>query len=117
MPKRSSVQPHLGLDKLEARYRQARDPVETCHYQIIWLLAQGRPTDEVVMVTGYSRSWIYELVMGYDQLCPESIGDHRHTPGVETLLSPQQKVKLWQVLQSKEFHTKSIGLKNSQEQR
>jgi len=59
MPKRISVQPHFGLDELEARYRQAIDPVEACHYQIIWLLAQGRPTDEVAVVTGYSRSWIY----------------------------------------------------------
>jgi len=59
MPKRISVQPDFGLDELEARYRQAIDPVEACHYQIIWLLAQGRPTDEVAVVTGYSRSWIY----------------------------------------------------------
>ena len=82
MPKRITIQPHLSLDELEARYRQAIDPVEACHYQIIWLLAQGIPTDEVAVVTGYSRSWIYELVTGYNQLGPESLGDHRHdNPG------------------------------------
>ncbi|WP_081431257.1 helix-turn-helix domain-containing protein [Moorena bouillonii] len=42
------------------------------HYQIIWLLAQGLPTSEVVAVTGYSRDWIYELVRSYNRLGVEA---------------------------------------------
>ena len=52
MPKRISISPHLSLDELETRYRQAKAPIERSHYQIIWLLAQGRPTQEVAAVTG-----------------------------------------------------------------
>lgn len=57
-----------AIDELEIRYRQAKDPIERSHYQIIWLLATGRPTEEVADVTGYSRNWIYELVWGYNRL-------------------------------------------------
>ncbi len=46
MSRRITVQPHLSETELATRYRQAKDPVERNHYQIIWLLAQGRPTEE-----------------------------------------------------------------------
>jgi hypothetical protein len=52
MPKRITIQPHLSLDELEIRYRGAKDPIERSHYQIIWLLACGRATEEVADVTG-----------------------------------------------------------------
>jgi len=59
MPKRIIIAPHLSVEELEHRYRQAKDPVERSHYQIIWLLAQGKLSQEVASVTGYSRIWIY----------------------------------------------------------
>lgn len=68
MPKRITIAPRLPIEELEHRYRQAKDPVERSHYQIIWLLAQGRPTEEVASVTGYSRIWIYELVGGFAKM-------------------------------------------------
>jgi len=78
MPKRITIQPHLSLEELERRYRQANDRTERSHYQLIWLLAQGKPTEEVAALTGYSRSWIYELVWGYNRLGPDTLGDKRH---------------------------------------
>ena len=62
MPRRITITPHLRSEELESRYRQAKEPVERTHYQRIWLLASGKHTSEVAAVTGYSRSWIYELV-------------------------------------------------------
>ncbi|MBN3879175.1 MULTISPECIES: helix-turn-helix domain-containing protein [unclassified Nostoc] len=47
------------------------------HYQIIWLLAKGICTQEVAAVTGYSRSWIYELVWGYNRNGFKTLGDQR----------------------------------------
>ena len=100
MPKRITIQPHLTLDELESRYRHAKDPVERSHYQIIWLLASGKPTQEVEAVTGYSRNWIYELIWGYNRQGPESLGDKRHqNSGGEPLLNDIQQAQLWQVLQ------------------
>lgn len=77
MPKRIRIAPHLSMEELEARFRQAKTTTQAHHYQIIWLLAGGKTTAEVMAVTGYSRGWIYELVWGYNHLGPESLGDQR----------------------------------------
>jgi hypothetical protein len=56
MPKRISVATHLSIEELEQRYRQAKDGIESRQYQIIWLVAQGKKTEEVKEITGYSRT-------------------------------------------------------------
>ncbi len=92
MPKRITIAPYLSLDELESRYRQAKDPVLRSHYQIIWLLASGRPTEEVTAITSYSRNWIYELVWGYNRVGPETLGDGRHqNPGPKPKLDDEQQ--------------------------
>ena len=99
MPKYITLEPHLSLEELHTRYRQASDPVERSHYQIIWLLASGKSPREVAAVTGYSRSWVYELVWGYNRLGPESLGDgRRKNRGAEPLLNDVQQALLWQAL-------------------
>ena len=61
--------------------------MERSHYQIIWLLAQGKRSNEVAQITGYSRSWTYELVWSYNRLGPKALGDKRHdNPGAKPLL-------------------------------
>lgn len=77
MPKRITIQPHLSLEELQNRFRAAVTVKLAHHYQIIWLLAQGKMTEEVMEITGYSRDWIYELVRGYNHFGPDSLGDHR----------------------------------------
>jgi hypothetical protein len=68
MPKRISIAIHLSLEELEKRYRQAKDGVESRQYQIIWLIAQGKKTQEVEEITGDSRTWMYALVKRYARL-------------------------------------------------
>ncbi len=100
MPKRISIESHLSLEELQVRFREAKDPILAHHYQIIWLLAQGKTTTEVMKITSYSRSWIYELVWGYNRIGPESLGDHRsHNQDHDPLLNDVQQAQLWQVLQ------------------
>lgn len=99
MPKRVTVLPHLSASELESRYRQAKDPVERTHYQIVWLLASGKTTQEVAQVTGYSLDWIRKIVRRYNQKGIEGLGDRRHdNPGGEPLLSEAQQAQLWQAL-------------------
>lgn len=101
MPKRIKIEPHLTVEELGMRYRSATDPTEKTHYQIVWLLAQGRHSEDVAEITGYSRSWIYELIWGYNRVGPETLGDQRHKhPGAEPLLSAQQQQELKEVLRS-----------------
>src|SRR4028119_1538207 len=100
MPKRITIAPHLSMEELEARFRQAKTTTQAHHYQIIWLLAMGKTTAEVMAVTGYSRGWIYELVSGYNHLGPESLGDQRdQNRDSDPLLNDIEQAQLWQVLQ------------------
>jgi transposase len=99
MPKRISVMPYLTIEELEQRYRSSTDRIERSHYQIIWLLAKGRRTEEVAEVTGYSRDWIYELVRSYNRQGVEVVGDlRRQNPGASPKLDDVQQANLEQAL-------------------
>lgn len=99
MPKRITIARHLSLEELESRYRGAKEPIERSHYQIIWLLASGRRTEDVAEITGYSRNWIYELVWGYNRVGPGTLGDGRvDNPGAAPILDDVQQANLWQAL-------------------
>ena len=101
MPKTIKIVPHLVSEELEGRYRKARDPVERSHYQILWLISEGKTTGEVMEVTGYSRGWIQQLARRYNASGPEALGDRRHqNPGAKerALLSAEQQEELREAL-------------------
>ena len=100
MSRRITIEPHLSKEELQNRFREAKNSILAHHYQIICLLVQGKTTSEVMEITGYSRSWIYELVWGYNSLGPESHGRHRQQNRAhEPLLNDVQQAQFWQVLQ------------------
>lgn len=102
MPKRITVADHTNIAQLEQLYKQASGGVESRQFQIIWLLAQGKKTEEVRQITGYSRTWIYALVKRYNELGIEGLGDLRHhNLGAKPLIDDVQQAQLWQVLQGK----------------
>lgn len=101
MPKTIRLESHLSSEELENRYRKAKDPVERSHYQILWLIAEGKRTTEVMEVTGYSRGWIQQLARRYNQGGPEALGDRRHhNPGAKerALLTEEQQEELREAL-------------------
>ena len=101
MPKRVHLEQHLTTDELERRYRQARDPVERSHYQILWLVSQGHLTRDVAAATGYSATWIRTMCQRYNVHGPAGVGDRRHAnPGAAALLTPEQQTELGQALQA-----------------
>ena len=96
-----TIKPHLSLSELRERFRQAKTPIEAHHYQIIWLIAQGKTTSEVSKITSYGQYRIRELVKGYNSKGPEFLGEHRvHNQDTDPLLNDIQLAQLWQVLQS-----------------
>lgn len=102
MSRRVQIKDYLPVEELSDRFRQSTDVVERAHYQIIWLLAQGRSTEDVASVTGYSRDWVYKLVRRYNQSGPSAIGDQRHqNPGAPTMLDDVQQAQLLQALEEK----------------
>ena len=101
MPKTIKLEPHLGSEELEKRYRKARDPVLRSHYQIVWMISRGQTTRRVMEATGYSRGWIQQLARRYNAYGPEALGDRRHrNPGARdrALLSAEQQHELREVL-------------------
>ena len=102
MPKRISVATHLSIEEMEQRYRQAKDGIESRQYQIIWLVAQGKKTEEIEEITGYSRTWMYALVKRYNELGSEGLGDRRvFNQGTQPLVDDIKQAQLWQALQEK----------------
>ncbi len=101
MPKTIKLEPHLGSEELEDRYRKAKDPVLRSHYQILWLISQGKTTTEVMEATGYSRGWIQQLARRYNSDGPQTLGDRRHrNPGARdrALLTADQQHELREAL-------------------
>jgi transposase len=99
MPKRLSIQPHPTRDELERRSRTAKGPVARRHRQIVWLLAQGLPSERVAAVTGYTANWVRTLAQRYNHHGPSGPGDRRHrNPGAAGLWSPRQRAQLAQAL-------------------
>lgn len=95
MGKRISIRADLVVKELEQRYRQAADPVARSQWQIVWLLAQGQPSEQVVELTGYSLTWVYHVARRYNATGEQGIGDGRHgNPGGPRLLSAQQLAEL-----------------------
>lgn len=99
MPKYVQVAAHLNPDELEQQYRQAVDPVERSHFQIIWLLACGKRVREVAEVTGYCANWIRILVRRYNQEGPTAFADQRqHNSGASPLLTGAHRQQLQRLL-------------------
>ena len=60
------------------------------HYQVIWLLAEGRSCAEVARLTGFVRRWVEELVARYNRFGPSSLGDRRRRNGAKPrILTPE----------------------------
>jgi transposase len=98
--RRLKLSEHLSVDELEQRYRQASDPVARSQWQILWLLGQGRQTNDVAAITGYSTVWIYTIVRRYNAEGAAGVGDRRHhNPGQAPLLSPELRAELEQALE------------------
>jgi transposase len=99
MNKPITVKAHLSIETIETRYRKAKDPVERSHWHIIWLLAQGKTTKEIALVTGYGLIWIRTLAHRYNDAGPQGLGDRRHSnPGGTFMLSHEQQAQLQQAL-------------------
>jgi transposase len=100
MPKYVTIVSHLSVDELASRYRKAADPVERSHFQIIWLLVQGKRVREVSEVTGYCSNWIRILARRYNQDGPQALTDQRqYNSGATPLLSKAQQNRLQQALE------------------
>lgn len=85
----AQVAGHLSLEELQAGWRGSVDVTLARHYQVIWLLAQGRSSAEVAVLTGFARRWVQQLLERYNSFGPRSLGDRRRKNGASaTVLTP-----------------------------
>jgi len=83
------VADHLSVAELQAGYRGSKEAALARHYQVIWLLAQGRTVAEAARLTGFVPRWVEELVVRYNRFGPSSLGDRRRGNGAKaTILTP-----------------------------
>ncbi len=95
MPKKIIIEPHLQVDEIEKRYRNARDGVARGQWQVIWLLALDRSTTEIEAVTGYSKTWIRTIARRYNASGASGLGDRRRfNRGAEPSLNEEQQAQL-----------------------
>jgi len=81
---------HLSAGELQARWRESKDATLARHYQVIWLLAEGRSCAAVARLTGFVRRWVEELVVRYNRFGPSALGDRRRGNGAKPrILTPE----------------------------
>jgi transposase len=86
---------HLSLEELQAGYRGSGDATLARHFQVIWLLAQGRTCAEVAKLTSFALRWVEQLLARYNAFGPSSLGDRRRGNGAPaTVLTPALLEKL-----------------------
>ena len=86
---------HLSAEELQAAYRGSGDATLSRHYQVIWLLAQGRSCAEVAVLTSFARRWVEQILERYNAFGPRSLGDRRRGNGAAaTVLTPEMLGKL-----------------------
>ena len=91
----AEVAGHLSLAELQAGYRTNSDAVLARHYQVIWLLAQGRTVAETAQLTGFVPRLGSRSVWG----APPSSGHRRlGGPGSWLLALPTSAIGGLQVL-------------------
>ena len=74
---------HLSAAELRAGYRGSGDAALARHYQVIWLLAQGRTVTEAARLTSFAPRWIEALLARTNAFGPSSLGDRRRGNGTK----------------------------------
>jgi transposase len=73
--------------------------VAKSHWQIVWLLARGRPPAAIAATTGYCIDWVRTIIHRYNAGGPEALGDRRHgNPGAAPLLDAAGQTALGEAL-------------------
>jgi len=90
MPQLLAVKKHLTIEELHERFRTSKDVVEKVRWQIIWLRAQGRGTNEVAALCGFKRDWIHQLVRSYNEQGPEALRNGKLGKGKAKMMTNQQ---------------------------
>jgi transposase len=122
---------HLSVEELQAEYRDSDDATLARHYQVIWLLAQGRTCAEVARFTSFALRWVEQLLARCNAFGPGSLGDRRRGNGAaatvltaalleklrERVKRPPDDGGLWSARKVAAFMAAELGRERVAEQR
>lgn len=82
-------------DEIRGYFITSKDPVEQTRWQVILLLSEGVPSEEVARITGYCVAWVRELAKRYNADGQDAMRDGRHdNRGAAPLLNKDQREEL-----------------------
>jgi len=95
------IEEYNTIDELRMLYRATKDPSELRHVQIILFLRMEKSIEEVQDLTGFSASWIREIVSRYHIGGFNLLGDwRRHNPGQPKRLTEEDEFLIKKSLKS-----------------
>ncbi|NET41229.1 helix-turn-helix domain-containing protein [Okeania sp. SIO2B3] len=102
MPAKANLKPHLTVEELKIRYRQAPDTIESRRWHLLLLIAQQWSIKKASEVVGLNYDYAKEIVGRYNREGPESVKNRskdRQPPPAKSLLTPAQQQELSEALQ------------------
>lgn len=94
------VVPHLGLEEIHNRYREARDGCSKVHWQVVRMAAEGQKAIKIAEAVGFTMAWVFGVVSRYNAQGPDALGDlRRNNQGRPPLLMPNQVEDLCRALE------------------
>lgn len=101
MPPKVELHPHLTLQELKVRYRQATSISEARRWQLLHLVAQNWTIKRAAQAVDLNYDYAKEIVRRYNQGGPEAILSRtcQHKVSARSLLTIEQQQELQQLLQ------------------
>ncbi|AMW28415.1 MULTISPECIES: helix-turn-helix domain-containing protein [Arthrospira] len=101
MPPKAHIEPHLSVDDLKNRYRQARDTTESRRWHLLHLVGSGWTIKQAAEVVGLNYDYAKEIIRRYNHEGPPSVRNRsrdRQPPVARSLLTKSQQQELKQAL-------------------
>lgn len=90
MARRTRLEPHATPEELKQRYLATDDLSERRHFQVLWLISQGKTQGQTAELVGYSDRWVQTIVKRYNAGGIEAMRDRRHDhPGAPRALDTE----------------------------
>jgi transposase len=101
MPPKVELHPHLTLQELKVRYRQAASISEARRWQLLHLVAQNWTIKRAAQAVDLNYDYAKEIVRRYNQKGPEALQSRtcEHKVSARSLLTAEQQQELQQLLQ------------------
>lgn len=102
MSPKARLEPHLTVEELKQRYRQARDTTEARRWHLLYLVAQGQTIKQAAQIVSLNYDYAKEIIRRYNNEGAAAVRNRKRdrpefTP--RSLLTREQQRELQELLQ------------------